>query len=190
MKEIKTSPLILILIVLFIAFFIWNEREAAKTKEKLETETYQYNYNQLVSSMLSDASQAESMGNLIGKVWNYAILKKADSETDKYTKVNGEFVSDFNDALGNLFNDEEFAKRASELSANQQQIKAAMKNMLTPPKDYENAFKALESMYNAYIAFTDHILNCSGSLKSFSDEFTSLDKKFVEAYKGAELYIK
>ena len=99
--------------------------------------------------MLSDASQAESMGNLIMNVWHNAIWKKSDDETNKYTMVNGEFVSDFNDALQILFNDEAFVKKVSELSVNQQQIKDAMKNtMLTPPKGYENAFKALENMYN------------------------------------------
>lgn len=38
--------------------------------------------------------------------------------------------------------------------------------------------------------FTDHILNFGGSLNSFSDEFASLDKKFLDAYNGAELYVK
>ena len=186
----RLNPWIPILIIGLIAVFIWQQKENAKMQEKLVAETYQNNFNLLVSEMLNDAAVAENMGNLIINVWNNAIWEKTDSETDKFTMVNGKFVSDFNDALRNLFDDEEFSKNASTLSANQQQIKIDMKSMLTPPEGFENTFRALENMYNSYIAFTDIVLNCSGSLNSFSDEFSSADKKVLDAYNAAELYVK
>jgi hypothetical protein len=100
------------------------------------------------------------------------------------------FVSDFNDALRNLFDDVEFSKNASKLSNNQQRIKDEMKSMLNPPEGYENAFKALESMYNSYISFTNIVIRCDGSLESFSNDFSEADEKLIELYHGAELYVK
>lgn len=161
-----------------------------KEKAKQKADDYQTLYNMLVSYMLDDAAQAENMGNLIISVWHNAIWNKADSETDKFTKENGKFVSDFNDALRNLFRDKEFSKKVSTLSANQQLVKDRMKNMLNPPEGYENAFKALESMYNSYITFTNIVLRCDGSLESFSNDFGEADAKLIELYHGAELYVK
>ncbi len=169
------------------------ENEIAKQAEedtKNKASVYQVEYNQLVSCMLDDAVLAENMGNLIVSVWHNAIWNVTDEETDKYTKVNGQFVSDFNHALRNLFNDEEFSNNFSLLSANQYQVRDKMKEMLHPPEGYENAFKALEELYNAYISFTNTVLLCDGSLESFSNDFGNADKAFNDYYHGAELYIK
>ena len=164
--------------------------EEAKQKQEQEAKNYQSDYNDLVYSMLDDAVLTENMGNLIISVWHNTIWGVSDVETDKYTKVNGVFVSDFNDALINLFNDAEFSSNISILSDNQWQVKEKMKNMLNPPEGYENAFKALESMYNSYISFTNIVLKCEGSLESFSNDFGEADEKLNEQYRGAELYVK
>ena len=34
------------------------------------------------------------------------------------------------------------------------------------------------------------VLNCDGSLESFSNEFGEADEKLIELYNGAELYVK
>ena len=161
-----------------------------KEKNKQKADEYQASYNTLVSYMLDDAVLAEKIGNLIKSVWHNAIWKTSDSTTDKFTKVNGMFVSDFNEALRNLFDDAEFSKNASKLSNNQQRIKDEMKSMLNPPEGYENAFKALESMYNSYISFTNIVIRCDGSLESFSNDFSEADEKLIDFYHGAELYVK
>lgn len=169
------------------------ETENAKQAEadaKITASAYQAEYNQLVSCMLDDAVLAEKMGNLIVSVWHNAIWSMSDEETDQYTKVNGQFVSDFNQALSNLFNDEEYSKNSSLLSTNQYQVRDKMKEMLHPPEGYENAFKALEGLYNAYISFTNTVLLCDGSLESFSNDFVNADKAFNDYYHGAELYVK
>jgi len=169
------------------------ENEIAKQAEedtKNKAAVYQAEYNQLVSCMLDDAVLAEKMGNLIVSVWHNAIWSMSDEETDQYTKVNGQFVSDFNQALSNLFNNEEYRKNYSLLSANQYQVRDKMKEMLHPPEGYEYAFKALEELYNAYISFTNTVLRCDGSLESFSNDFGNADKAFNDYYHGAELYVK
>ena len=81
--------------------------EEQKKAEKSASE-YQLAYNKLILDMLDDAALAEANGNLIIQVWNNAIWSKQDGDTDKYTMTDGKFVSDFNDALNNLFSDESF----------------------------------------------------------------------------------
>ncbi len=159
-------------------------------KNKKTAEEYQTAYNQLVSYMLDDAVLAENIGNLTVKVWNNAIWKTSDDETDKYTMVNGQFVSDFNEALKNLSDDKDYINNVTTLSNNQLQVKELMKEMLTPPEGYENAFKALEGMYNSYITLTNTVISGNGSLESFSNAFSEADNDLGEKYQAAELYVK
>ena len=151
-------------------------------------EEYQANYDQLVIDMLEDAVLAEKAGNLIVSVWHNAIWNCQDEETDKYTMPNGRFVSDFNDALQNLFNDEDFSEDISTLAYRRYLVRDAMKAMLKPPEGFENAFEALESLYNSYLTFTDIVINCKGSLESFSNDFSDADRDFSRKYNGAKLY--
>ncbi len=159
-------------------------------KSQQEAEAYQTSYNEIVSYMLEDGILAENLGNLTQKVWANAIYQTADSETDKYTKKNGKFVSDFNDALANLFNDKAYSDDMDKLATNQNEIREMMKYMLTPPEGFENAFNALEAMYNSYISFTNIVLRCDGSLNSFSEEFSKADVDLSKKYNAAELYVK
>lgn len=206
--DAKKSGLVLTLTILVIVLFViciklWVDRSNAlriadeyKTafesaqEAKMTAEQYQTSYNQLVSNMLQDAVLAENIGNLTVKVWNNAIWQKRDADTDKFTMVNDQFVADFNDALTNLASDESFSSDISILSENQQQTKALMKEMLDPPEGYENAFKALEGMYNAYINLTNIVLSGNGSLESYSNEFSEADKELSEQYQAADLYVK
>lgn len=206
--DTKKSGLVLTLTILVIVLFViciklWVDRSNAlriadeyKTafesaqEAKMTAEQYQTSYNQLVSNMLQDAVLAENIGNLTVKVWNNAIWQKRDADTDKFTMVNDQFVADFNDALTNLASGESFSSDISILSENQQQTKALMKEMLDPPEGYENAFKALEGMYNAYINLTNIVLSGNGSLESYSNEFSEADKELSEQYQAADLYVK
>jgi hypothetical protein len=167
-----------------------NEIKQAEEVARKKVEQFQNDYNLLVSDMLSDAAIAEDMGNLIKSVWNNAIWKKSDSETDKYTMQDGIFVEEFDDALDNLWNDDEFSKQVSVLMSNQKDIKERMKGMLDVPPGYENAFNALEGMYNSYISLTNIVLRCNGSLNSFSEDFIAADEEMSEMYNAADLYVK
>lgn len=151
---------------------------------------YRENYDRLVLAMLEDAALSEKSGNLIVQVWHNVIYEKQDSSTDKYTKVNGKFVEDFNDALAKLFADENFKANMETLQSNQQAIKADMKGMVNPPEGCENEYRALKDLYDSYLAFVNHVVYCEGSLNSFSEGFSKVDDDFNAAYHTAELYMK
>ena len=188
-------PILLIVIVLLLAalFKVSSNYNALIEEQKVKEENaidYQNAYNNLVSGMLSDGASLEQNGNLIVSVWNNAIWQKQSDDTDKYTMKNGEFVSDFNDALGNLFEDEVFSSNMEILSSNQQQIRADMKTMTNPPEGYEDAYDSLKELYDSYLAFSNTILNVNGSLESFSKDFHDADDTFISKYNNAELYVK
>lgn len=163
---------------------------AEENEAKGNAESYQSLYNSLVYAMLDDAALAETIGNKTVNVWHNAIWNTENPETDKFTKVNGKFVSDFNDALANLFRDADYSADIALLKSKQNQIKSDMKSMLNPPDGFGDAYKALENMYNAYVTFTDIVLNCNGSLESFSNDFGDADEDILRKYKAAELYVR
>ncbi len=166
------------------------EEEEAKKREELLAVEYQNEYNILVLSIIETSALAENLGNQIISVWNNAIWEIRDNETDKYTLSNGVFVSDFNDALQNLFVEESFNQDMILLTNSQQQIKEKMKTMISPPTGFENAFNALEKLYNAYLLFTNIVIDCDGSLNSFSEAFSKADDELLIQYHAAEIYVK
>ena len=162
----------------------------AQQEEEQSVAEYQNRYNKLVADMLNSGADVENQGNIIVQVWNNAIFQKDDAATDKYTKVNGKFVSDFNDALGNLFNDPEFTKEMAQIVSDRDQIKLDMKEMTNPPDGYEEAYQNLKEFYEEYLAFSDIVINCNGSLESFSTSFHDSDSELIKKYNSAELYVK
>ena len=102
-------------------------------------EEYSDNLKLATVTMLTGASDAESSANLIKQVWYNAIYEKRDDKTDKYTRPKGYFVSDFNDALGNLYADSSFSSKISNIEDNQDTVNALMKKLKNPPDEYKDS---------------------------------------------------
>ena len=160
------------------------EAEAAQLREE-----YEANLSTASFSMLMGAIEAEKSGNLIKSVWYNAIYEERDSETDKYTRPNGYFVNDFNDALGNLFSDSSFTSSLSSIESNQETVSSLMKDLRNPPEEFEDAYDAIKKLYDAYTALTNLATDPTGSLTSFSQDFNEADTEFVNCYDAMELYI-
>lgn len=160
------------------------EEEATQLSEEytsnLETASY---------TMLLGAIDAESAGNLIKSVWYNAIYEERDTETDPYTRPNGYFVDDFNTALGNLFVDTDFQETISSIESNQTLVSGLMRDLTNPPEEYEEAYEALRELYSAYTDLTNMVINPSGSLQTFSQNFNSADSEFANCYDEMKLYI-
>lgn len=164
--------------------------EKAAAEAQKAREEYASNLNLAVVSMLSGASDAETCGNLIKSVWYNAIYKKTDNSTDDYTKPNGYFVSDFNTALSNLFSDSSFASDISDIESNQDTVQSLMKSLKNPPEEYEDAYEAVNDMYDAYIAFTNLVTSPSGSLQTYSSSFNAADSEMLNTYNSAKIYLE
>lgn len=142
--------------------------------------------------MLSGAADAETAGNLIKKVWYNSIYEKTDSSTDKFTRKNqgsGAFYDDFNDALGNLFRDASFQIKIKSVEENQEKVSSLMKDMKNPPEEHEEAYRTLQDYYDAYLEFTNLVVNPSGSLQTFSENFNSTDQNVSNYLSKMQLYL-
>lgn len=166
----------------------YQKKEAAE-KYAQRIEEYSDNLKLATFTMLTGASDAESSANLIKQVWYNAIYEKRDDKTDKYTRPKGYFVSDFNDALGNLYADSTFSSKIGNIEDNQDTVNTLMKKLKNPPDEYKAAYDAVSVLYDAYISLTNCAIDPSGSLQTYSSTFNDADTNTLNAYKAMEIYL-
>nr|WP_027871432.1 zinc ribbon domain-containing protein [[Eubacterium] cellulosolvens] len=165
------------------------KQNAAKEAARISQE-YGENLELVTHTMLSGATDAETCGNLIKKVWYNAIYEERDIETDKYTRSNGYSFDDFNTALANLFTNKKFKSEISGIEDNQTTVQGLMKDMKNPPDEYKDAYDALSKLYDAYTKLTNLAINPTGSLQTFSNNFNDADTEVSNCYSAMKLYIE
>lgn len=161
------------------------------------------NYKTAVLTMLSGAAKAESVCGDIHDVWYNSIQHEFDPNTNKYTLTNdgyytyssesGEatssqrryFNDDFNVSLSKYFADSSYQSSVSYLRGNQDSVNSLMSKLSKVPKGYENAYTALDELYDSYLELTDLALDPKGSLQTFTSSFNSADSSTLSAYKKA-----
>lgn len=185
-KKIKVILGILVALLLVGGAIIFGITQYQKEKVAKE---YSDNLKLATVTMMTGASNAETCANLIKQVWYNAIYKKWDSTTDKYTQSGGFFVSDFNDALGNLYADSSFSSKIRSIENNQDTVNALMRKLKNPPDEYKDAYDALSDFYDAYISLTNCATDPSGSLQTYSTVFNNADTNTLNAYKAMGLYL-
>ena len=149
---------------------------------------YVRNLQEISLEMLNGAAEAESAGNLLHKVWYNAIFNEYDEETDKYTIEDGYFVSDFNDALGNLFEDPDYQDKIQSIRENQYAVTQLMKKMYNPPQKLQEAYSVLKEYYSTYFDMTNLVVNPTGSLETFTATFNEYDSNLLKCYQQLSLY--
>lgn len=192
-KKIKViiGIVIALLIVGCVITFGVTQYQKKKTAEKYvqKVEEYSDNLKLATVTMLTGASDAETSANLIKQVWYNVIYEKRDDKTDKYTRPKGYFVSDFNDALGNLYADSSFNSQISSIEDNQDTVNELMKKLKNPPNEYKDAYDAVSDFYDAYISLTNCATDPSGSLQTYSSTFNDADTNTLNAYKAMKIYL-
>lgn len=173
------------------------EEEARKAAEEAAAEAqriseeYETNLKAVSVYMLSGAADAEECGNLIKSVWSNSIWNTDDEETDKYTKdANGVFYDDFNDALGVLFSDSDYLAKISDLKDNQDDVTAIMTKLKNPPEEWEDAYDDVKDFYDSYYELTNMVISPSGSLQTFSTNFSNADSETVNCFNRMEQYFE
>lgn len=189
-KKAIMIGLVSILVVIGIIYGITaiNKQNAEKEAKQL-TEQYKSNLETITYKMLSGAAQAEDCGNKIKKVWSNTIWEDDDPETDKYTKKNGVFNDDFNDSLSALFADPDFIEITDGVEQNQTEVNKLMKDMKNPPKEWEEAYSDLKDYYDDYLTLTNLCTNPSGSLTTYSSNFSTADSDALNGYNKMKTYL-
>lgn len=188
-KKIIIGIVVLLLIVGGMFEFITIKNNSDKKKNQELSEQYKDNLNTITYKMLSGAADAESCGNKIKKVWSNSIWKDDDSETDKYTKTNGKFNDDFNDSLSALFADPDFIKITDSVKQNQKEVNKLMKEMKNPLEEWTDAYNDLKDYYDDYLTLTNLCTNPSGSLQTYSTNFSNADTDALNGYNKIRSYL-
>lgn len=155
-----------------------------------QSEEYGTNLNMAAYSILSGASDAETCGNLIKQVWYNSIYEQSDSKTDKYTKPNGYYVSDFNDALKNLFLDSSFNDQIEDINDNKDTVNSLMKKLKNPPEEYKDAYESISKLYDAYLSLTNLATDPAGNLQTYSQNFNDADNETLNCYNALKMYLE
>lgn len=151
---------------------------------------YISNYESTAQLMLDGAADAEKACNLIKNVWYDTIYEEYDSETYEFTHGTYGFHDDFNDALAELFVDDDFVSMIDSIETNQILVASSMKDLQDPPEEYEEAYDALRDFYDAYLEITGLAVNPTGSLTTFSSNFNDADSEAIKSYNEVELYFE
>ena len=140
-KKIVVGSIIgVIVLIAAISLIISQMRQA--TAAQLSAD-YSENISTVSAAILSSAIQTEEAGNLIHDVWYNCIFEENDPETNEYTRPNGYYLDDFNDALANLFSDETFSQQLSSIKNDQETVTDLMRKMSDPPEEFVDAYEAL-----------------------------------------------
>lgn len=196
-KKIKVAAwgIVVVILIIIIAIMGTRAKKASDAKKEEEekariSEEYLINLYDATSKILSGATRAEKAGGLIHDVWYNTIFEKKDITTDAYTRSNGYFLNDFNDALSNLFGDSSFQVDISYITSNQLEVKEVMKALKNPPQEYEEAYDAIKDLYDAYLEFTNHVVDPKGNLQTFTSDFNDYDSKVVNCYNHMRIYLE
>ena len=152
-----------------------NEEYADNTKEEVSTssnsfdaESYLVGLKDMRKQILNGASDAEYCANLICDVWHNAIYKTRDKNTDKYVFEKGDYnPNDFEDALKCLFSEKRFANRIDIINDLSEVIRMRMKAVMNYPESCQNAFSAMEKLYEDYMVLARLATNPSGNYQSY-----------------------
>lgn len=152
-------------------------------------QNYKNTYNNYIEDlrkvqllMLTSGSKAETLCNLTLNVWGNTIHEKRNSKTDKYTRPKGYFVSDFNEAIVNLYSDSDTEETVTEIKNDLSSVKELIKKLQDPPAKLEKCYDTVSDLYEAYKTLTDLAVSPSGSYNSFSSQIDKTVSDFTLSY--------
>lgn len=184
----KTKKIIIGIIVAVIVCAVGGVGFKVYSDKRAERQ-YQEAYNEYISDlkrvqglMLEGGSDAETLCNLTLRVWHNAIYEDRDDETDKYTRPDGYFVNDFNEALANLYADSDIKTTIKDIEKNQASVKEIIKQLQNPPEGLDKCYDTVSDLYEAYKILTDLAVDPSGSYNSVSEDKSDAVSDFLSAY--------
>ena len=143
------------------------------------TENYNIEICTAVDEIMAVSADAENVGNQICSVWNNAIFDKDNENTAKYTKT----AKDFNEALSNLFADEEFTGKITAIRNKQSEIDTYLGKLKNPPEKFEDAYDEFKDLYYAYSDYVDFVILCNGSYNTYTEDLSKKRSELMESYR-------
>lgn len=163
---------------------------AVKDAQQRKAAAYQGELVQLAERIQGYAVDAYEVAAAEESVWRNSIYQQQDESTDPYTMENGVFLEDFDDALGNLYNDSVFAERLTLVQTDRVSAAGSMSGLKDAPEGYEDVYQALKEQYDAYIKLTNLALNNGGyTYEKFNRELGELVRELNTCYLTIATYV-
>lgn len=163
---------------------------AVKDVQQRKAAAYQGELVQLAERIQEYAVDAYEVAAAEESVWRNSIYQQQDESTDPYTMENGVFLEDFDDALGNLYNDSVFAARLASVQTNRGSAAGSMSGLKDAPEEYEDVYQALKEQYDTYIKLTNLALNNGGyTYEEFNRELGELVRELNTCYLTIVTYV-
>lgn len=181
----------LVVVGILIGMGIQQRKEAAAERDaEQQSAAYQEELKQVAERIQGYAEDAYDVAAVQASVWYNSIYQERDASTDPYTMEDGVFLEDFDDALGNLYNDSVFAARLASVQTNQVSAAGSMSGLKDAPEGYEDVYQALKAYYDAYIKLTNLALNNGGyTYEEFNRELGELVRELNTCYLTIATYI-
>lgn len=180
--KIIIVAIILAVVILAVGKVVYDKFARADYINRIEECSY---------TMIDGASVAEDACNKIVAVWNNAIWNNQDIETDKYTMDEGGFFyEDFNDALDNLFEDDDFLNDLKDINDNLEEVNEMMRELQDPPNGCKQIHDAFMDFYDEYYELVNYALDPTGSLETYSDDFSETDEKCAKYFDKLQVYFE
>lgn len=149
---------------------------------------YYEKFANAVDLITNNIGEVAETGELTAKTWYNAMYQIQDEETDKYTMRGGEFVEDFNSVLENLWTDEDYISKNTEINNGKSEIIAAMKKVKNPPSKYKKAYSELKEYYDIYLKMVNEVCYVSGSYEEFVNNVNKYANRLYELRLKLEMY--
>lgn len=162
--------IVLFVLLISIVLFVSNN---------VRTESYNIEICTVVDEIMAVSAEAENVGNQICSVWNNAIFDKDNENTAKYTST----AKDFNEALSNLFADEEFIDKITTIRNKQSEIDTYLGKLKNPPEKFEDAYDEFKELYYAYSDYVDSVILCKGSYNTYTEDLSKKSSVLMESYR-------
>ena len=143
------------------------------------TENYNIEICTVVDEIMAVSADTENVGNQICSVWNNAIWDKDNENTAKYTSG----TKDFNEALSNLFADEEFIGKITAIRDKQSKIDTYLGKLKNPPGKFEDAYDEFKELYYAYSDYVDFVILCKGSYNTYTEDLAKKSSALIESFR-------
>ena len=162
------------------------EQERAKAEARSE---YIENLEELLYTTVLGAADAEEVCNMTKSVWYDTIYEEYDALTAPYTVTNGKFNDDFNVSLKKLYASDNITSLINDIKENQKSVDELYKSLLNPDDEFDACFEEVEALYNSYYDLTKLAVSPSGSLRSYSENFSDYDDEYIAHYDKLKLLI-
>lgn len=183
-KPKKTKKVIWIVsvcaVVALIIGGIYGYQVYKKNKKLEQLEAYSKKEESLVTDMTSLGASSEEIINEVETTWHDVIFNDLH-------KVNGTYVSDFNDALVQLYAGYEDDGKISDLEDTQKTIEKQIKSMKNHPSEFDDNYDYLLDIYINVKQLSDLAIEPKGSLETYKQEALDTDNATSSAMDDYDL---